>query len=138
LIGLRIFSHDTGHNILSGFKNNFMDQDQNKNRKSKEQERFEEADNAGRFSGNDQDAASAREAAIERIRQDTMSMSSERNKQDDATDAEARRDQQQSHDYKGDSQNVNDDNGRPLSEQETERARNKANEGLRQERSEGQ
>jgi hypothetical protein len=115
-----------------------MDQDQSKNRKSKELERFEEADNAGRFSGDDADASSAREAANERIRQDTGATASERNKPNDATDAEARRDRQQSHDYKGESQNVNDDNGRPLTEQETEKARNKANEGLRQAGSEGE
>ena len=113
-----------------------MEQDQTKNRKSKEQETFEEADNAGRFSGNDADASVARGIAQERIRQDTGSSARERNETEGPTDAEARRDQGQSHDYKGESQNVNDDTGRPMSDQEIEKARSKANEGLRQERSE--
>jgi hypothetical protein len=113
-----------------------MEENQSKNRKSNEQERFEVADNAGRFSGNDADAISARETAKERTNQDTTSSASERRNSDNSSDAEARRDQAQSHDYKGESQNVNDDAGRPMTDQETERARNKANEGLRQRRNE--
>ena len=42
-------------------------------------------------------------------------------------DALAHRDAQ-SHDYKGEAQNVNDDSGRPLNDDELERARVKANE----------
>ena len=42
---------------------------------------------------------------------------------------EARRDPAQSHDYKGEAQNVNDDQGRSLSEDELQRARNKGTEG---------
>jgi hypothetical protein len=99
-----------------------------KNRKSEAQERFEEADNAGRFAGNDPDARAAKEEAIEEIRQDTGSSREERNKDDDQSDREARRDPAQSKDYKGESQNVNDDSGRPLNEEELERARRKANE----------
>ena len=38
----------------------------------------------------------------------------------------------QAHDYKGEAQNVNDDTGRPLEEEELEHARNKATEGTRQ------
>jgi hypothetical protein len=48
------------------------------------------------------------------------------------SNAEARRDKNQSHDYKGEAQNVNDDKGRPLNEKETKHARNKATEGTRQ------
>jgi len=113
-----------------------MEENQSKNRKSKEQERYEEADNAGRFAGGDADALSTREAAIEQIRQDTNSSESERNEPSGPSDAEARRDGSQAHDYKGESQNVNDDSGRPMDENESEKARNKANEGLRQGRSE--
>jgi hypothetical protein len=45
------------------------------------------------------------------------------------TDALARRDPKQSHDYKGEAQNVNEDDGRPLHEDELEHARNKSTEG---------
>lgn len=53
------------------------------------------------------------------------------------TDAEAHRDPAQSHDYKGEAQNVNDDTGRPLNKNEISHARNKANEGARQGRNGG-
>jgi len=106
-----------------------MAMNDSKNRKSGAQERFEEADNAGRFAGNDPDARAAKEQAIEEIRQDTGSSREERNKDNNQSDREARRDPGQSKDYKGDSQNVNDDTGRPLNEEELEKARNKANEG---------
>jgi hypothetical protein len=105
-----------------------------KQRKSEAQEIFEQADNAGRFAGNDADAQSARSQAKENIRQDAKSSRQERDKNEN-TDAEANRDAQ-SQDYKGEAQNVNDDTGRPLSEEETKQARNKANEGLRQRRNE--
>jgi hypothetical protein len=39
---------------------------------------------------------------------------------------------QQSHDYKEEAQNVNDDSGRALNKEETGKARNKSNEGMRQ------
>ena len=103
-----------------------------KNRKSESQKIFEEADNAGRFSGDDSDAKSAKQQAVENIRQDTGSTQEERNKNNDYNDADARRDPEQAHDVKGEAQNVNDDTGRPLDEQELNRARNKANEGTRQ------
>jgi hypothetical protein len=105
-----------------------------KQRKSESQEIFEQADNAGRFAGNDTDAQAARQQAEENIRQDAQSSREERDKNENS-DAEARRDEQP-HDYKGEAQNVNDDTGRALSEEETDRARNKANEGLRQGRNE--
>ena len=56
-----------------------------KNRKSKSQEIYEQAENAGRFAGNDPDAEAARQQATENIRQDTGSSSDERNKEN--TDA---------------------------------------------------
>jgi len=49
----------------------------------------------------------------------------------DGTDLLARRDQQ-SHDYKGESQNVNDDTGRALNDDEMDHARNKANQRTQQ------
>jgi hypothetical protein len=108
-----------------------MAQNTSKNRKSESQEIFEQAENAGRFAGNDTDAQSAKKQAIENIREDSQSSREERSK-DENTDAKARRDPAQSQDYKGEAENVNDDSGRPLNEEETEHARNKANEGLRQ------
>jgi hypothetical protein len=44
---------------------------------------------------------------------------------------ESKRDKGQTHDYRGEAQNVNDDNGRPLNEDELIKARNKATEGIR-------
>ena len=110
-----------------------MAKNTSKNRKSESQKIFEQADNAGRFAGNDADAQAARQQATENIRQDTSSPK-ERGNQNENTDAEARRDPAQAHDYKGEAQNVNDDSGRPLNEDEANKARNKANEGLSRER----
>jgi hypothetical protein len=109
-------------------------QNTNKDRKSEAQEIFDQADNAGRFAGDDNDSKTARAAAEENIKQDTGSSREERSGDRDATDAEARRDRGQSHDYKGEAQNVNDDTGRPMEEGETGHARNKAMEGTRQNR----
>ncbi|MBD0297424.1 MAG: hypothetical protein ICV84_19905 [Flavisolibacter sp.] len=114
-----------------------MDQDnrnKEKNRKSEAQEIYEQADNAGRFAGDDADAKAAQETAIENIRQDTNSNREERNKDQENTDAEARRDWAQTQDYKGEAQNVNDDTGRPMTDEEARDARNKATEGMRQQR----
>ena len=105
-----------------------------KNRKSEAQEIYDQADNAGRFACDDADAKAAREQAIENIRQDTNADREERNKDNDNTDAEARRDWAQTQDYKGEAQNVNDDTGRPMSDEEARNARNKATEGMRQQR----
>jgi hypothetical protein len=108
-----------------------------KNRKSESQKIFEEADNAGRFSGNDPDSRAAKDQAIENIKEDINSTREERNKEEnnDYTDADARREGAQAHDVKGEAQNVNDDTGRPLNEDELNKARNKATEGDRQGRS---
>jgi hypothetical protein len=108
-----------------------MAENTSRQRKSESQKIFEEADNAGRFSGRDTDAQAARYQAEENIRMDAQSSGKKRDKKEN-TDAEARRDAAQSHDYKGEAQNVNDDTGRPLNKEETNKARNKANEGLRQ------
>lgn len=53
-----------------------------KNRKSEAQKRFEEADNAGRFAGDDNDAQAARTQMTESIRQDTTASQSERERQE--------------------------------------------------------
>jgi hypothetical protein len=117
-----------------------QNRNENKNRKSEAQERFEEADNAGRFAGNDTDAQAARSQAEENIRQDTGSSREERSGDRNNTDEEARRDPAQAHDYKGEAQNVNidpEEEGRlGGNDRDTEHARNKATEGIRQGRSE--
>jgi hypothetical protein len=97
-------------------------QNTDKNRKSEAQERFEQADNAGRFAGNDSDAKAARQQAEEAIRQDNSSSSSERNKRGTA----------QAQDTAGDAQNEEVDGSGRLEGKESEEARNKATEGIRQ------
>lgn len=108
-----------------------MAENTSKNRKSEAQEIFEQAENAGRFTGNDADAKAAREQAVENIREDDQSAKQERNRNEN-TDAEARRDPAQAHDYKGEAQDVNDNTGRPLNEQELKHAKNKADEDVQQ------
>lgn len=108
-----------------------------KNRKSVAQERFEEADNAGRFAGNDADAQAAKRRMEENIRQDTGASHQERNKGTDRLDTPAKRTTNQAQDTAGDAQNVETDDTGRLEGQEAQRARNKANEGLRQSREEG-
>ena len=103
-----------------------MEQNTSKNRKSEAQERFEEADNAGRFAGDDADAQAARRLASDNITEDAQSSREERD------NSEAGRNVTKTQDYKGEAQNVNDDTGRPMNEEEAEKARNKATEGLRQ------
>jgi hypothetical protein len=107
-----------------------MANNQNKNRKSKEQEIFEQADNAGRFAGNDSDAKAAKEKAVENIWQDTNSTSQERNNNNN----DSERDADQSQDYRGESQNVKDDSGGRIRGEEAASARDKAEEGIRQKR----
>jgi hypothetical protein len=105
-----------------------MATNQDKNRKSKEQEIFEQADNAGRFAGNDSDAKAAKGKAVENIRQDTSSTFEERNRNVEERDAD------QSQDYRGESQNVKDDSGGRLRGKEAASARDKAEEGIKQNR----
>jgi hypothetical protein len=116
-----------------------------KNRKSEAQERFEEADNAGRFAGNDQDSRDAKNAALQAGAVDTTGYNSgtfsNSNRDgseagDERTDTEAHRDAAQSHNYKGEAQNVNDDTSRPMQENELTHARNKASESKGRESSE--
>ena len=108
-----------------------MSQNNSKNRKSESQEIFEQADNAGRFAGNDADAKAARTQAGENINMDSQSSRNERDRWEGADNDKA-----QSHDRKGEAENVNDDTGRPLNKEEAEKGRNKANEGLRHGRNE--
>lgn len=111
-------------------------QNKDKNRKSESQEIFEQADNAGRFAGNDADAKAARKTANDNITQDAGSDRSERNSNREDTNAEAGRDPSQSQDYKGEAQNVEDDGSGRLKGNEASGARNKSTEGIRQGRDE--
>jgi hypothetical protein len=97
---------------------------QNKQRKSEAQKNFEEAENAGRFAGNDPDALASKEQARENIRQDTDANQDERNNKDNQ--AKNRQGDNQSQDGKGEGQNVNDDEGRLPEPGEPDHARNKA------------
>lgn len=117
---------------------------QNKDRKSEAQERFEEADNAGRFAGDDDDARRAKAAALKGNVRDTTGYDSSpvQNESgsrsepgDEQTDATAHRGSAQVQDFTGDAQNVNDGGGRPLEDNELDRARNKANESKGRENS---
>ncbi|HEU4473073.1 MAG TPA: hypothetical protein VFR58_18405 [Flavisolibacter sp.] len=108
-----------------------MESNNQKNRKTEASDIRDEAENAGRFAGSDADALAARREADENVRQDTGGQGSIK-REDDNTNAEARRDPAQSKDYKGEAQNINDDEGRPLTAEEANRARNKATEGQRQ------
>ncbi|MGE5521449.1 MAG: hypothetical protein ACM3VS_16105 [Candidatus Dadabacteria bacterium] len=90
---------------------------------------FEQASDTGRFSSDDSSTRTARQQVIQNINRDDISSRPDGDQANENTDAEARRDNAQLHDYKGESQNVNDDTGRPLSEDELKHARNKSREG---------
>lgn len=103
-----------------------------KNRKSEAQERFEQADNAGRFAGDDNDAKAARKRMEEDIRQDTNASREDRNKGTDRLDTPAKRTTNQAQDTAGDAQNEEVDNTGRLEGREADAARNKSTEGQRQ------
>jgi len=108
-----------------------------KNRKSEAQERFDEADNAGLFAGNDEDSREAKDSLLRAGAKDTTgydsspveNQRSQFNPDRDGTDEAAHRGSAQADDFTGDAQNVNGDNGRPLNDDELSHARKKANEG---------
>ncbi|HEU4901511.1 MAG TPA: hypothetical protein VFT06_01940 [Flavisolibacter sp.] len=107
-----------------------------KNRKSEAQKRFDEADNAGRFAGNDAESGEAKNEALKAGARDTtgynsrpvVNQRSRNNPDNDGTDEAAHRGSAQADDFAGDAQNVNADNSRPLQGDELKHARNKANE----------
>jgi hypothetical protein len=109
---------------------------QEKNRKSEAQEKFEEADNAGRFAG----AQEAKNRALQQGATDTtgyhsgtvVNESGDRAEPgDEFTNASAHRGDAQVQEFSGDADNVDDNGSRPLSDEELEHARNKANQGSR-------
>jgi hypothetical protein len=87
----------------------------NKDRKSEEQKRYEEADNAGLFAGDDADAKAAREQATANVTADDTRPRLETPIADE------------------DAQNVRAVGNR-IEGEEAEKARNKATEGIRQNR----
>ena len=107
-----------------------------KNRKTEAQERFDEADNAGRFAGNDADAQQALQAARDAGTRDTTGYDSRpvqnepsRNNPDsDKTNEAAHRGSANADEFAGNTDNVNADSSRPLQNDEVKHARNKANE----------
>ncbi|NTS43444.1 hypothetical protein HRG84_21370 [Flavisolibacter sp. BT320] len=115
-----------------------------KDRKSEEQKRFEQADNEGRFAGNDEEARRAKADALKGDVKDTTGYDSRpvhndsgqrSNPGDEETNATAHRGSAQVQEFTGDAQNVNDGGGRPLEDDELAHARNKANESKRDENS---
>lgn len=109
-----------------------------KDRKTEAQKRFDAADNAGRFAGGDEDANNARNRAEQDVRREANTRNESDNSGSDDrdnTDEDARRDPAQSHTFIQEAQNVADDNVgdvNTLSNEEASKARNKANEGIRQ------
>jgi hypothetical protein len=103
-----------------------------KDRKTEAQERFEQADNAGRFAGDDADAHAARQRAEEDISRVGSSTGAKQNKGADRLDTPAKRTTNQAQDISGEAQNVRDDQQGRLEGKEADEARNKATEGLRQ------
>jgi hypothetical protein len=114
-----------------------------KDRKSEIQERFDEADNAGRFAGNDADAQDAKNSLLQQGAKDTTGYDSsptenrrsQYNPDRDGSDDAAHRGSANADDFTGDAQNVNGDNSRPLQEDELQHARNKSNESKGRENS---
>lgn len=111
-----------------------------KNRKSEIQERFDVAANDGRFAGDGKESQEAKEAALKQGAKDTTgfdpyntnySNAGGVDTNDEASDAEAHRNPSQANDYKGEAQNVNDGDGRPMdnNQEEQRHARNKAHSG---------
>ena len=112
---------------------NTNQQNFSKDRKPEDQKRFEAADNAGRFSGNDQDARQASDQFSQNVDlKEKQSGTPGPINNDEPSDWEARRDPAQTHDTKGDAQNIRDESIQTLNEQELQKAKNKATEGRRQ------
>lgn len=103
-------------------------QNNDKNRKSEAQKSFEEADNAGRFAGEDTDAKVARAQGMGNIRQDTNSGKQERDGSGDRSGSNLEVNQANV----GDASSVSDEATQKLSDRA--RSVNKANEGARQNR----
>lgn len=112
-----------------------------KNRKSEAQKRFDEADNAGRFAGDDADARNARAQAEQNVKQDAQNSGNrQRQKMGDGQimDADAVR-PGHANMMEEEAQNINKDStgADRLDDNEIEKARNKAGQGIQQGRDTG-
>lgn len=109
-----------------------------KARKSEAQKTFEEADNAGRFAGDDADAQNARTKAEANIRQEAGALRNQ-GQQPKAGDDENIR-PEQSNAFKAEAQNINkagNDGNLHNNDNSLEHARNKANQGIKEGRDTG-
>ena len=112
-----------------------------KNRKSEAQKRFDEAENAGRFAGDDADARNARAQAEQNVKQDAQNSGNrQRQKMGDGQimDADAVR-PGNANMMEEEAQNINKDStgADRLDDNEIEKARNKAGQGIQQGRDTG-
>ena len=106
----------------------------NKDRKSDAQKEYERLDNEGRFSGNDEDSDAARQEAAEQVVNAPRPYRPEADRDNGFNDEEARRDPNQSHNYRLEAQNDRSESPDPDlldNGEELEHSRNKANEGRR-------
>ncbi len=110
-----------------------------KGRKSEAQKKFEEADNAGRFAGNDADAEQARAQAEENIRQDTHHQRQGKMNDNQILDADDVK-PGQTNMLEEEAQNINKNrDGGDLANNDSslEHARNKATQGIQEGRDTG-
>ena len=113
-----------------------------KNRKSEAQKRFDEAENAGRFAGDDADARNARAQAEQNVKQDAQNSGNrQRQKMGDGQimDADAVR-PGHANMMEEEAQNINKDTtgaDRLDDDSESQKARNKAGQGIQQGRDTG-
>ena len=113
-----------------------------KMRKSEAQKRFEEADNAGRFAGDDADARRARAQAEQSVKQDAQNSGNRQDRDmgngeimdaDDVRPGHANMMEEEA-------QNINKDRtgaDRLVNDNEAQKARNKSSEGIKQGRDTG-
>lgn len=112
-----------------------QDREREKPRSGNVQKRYDEADNAGEFAGDDNQAKAARKHAQDQIDKERRTSNDRQSAEEiksDTTDVLAHRNPTHGRDYKGEAQNINDDSGRPLTDEEAARARNKASEGKKE------
>lgn len=101
-----------------------------KQRKSDAQKELERLDNEGRFAGDDADSRMAERDAKEKVSQAPASPGRQDDPNNGFNDIEAHRDPNQSHNYRVEAQNDRSQSPDPDlldNQQETEHARNKAN-----------
>lgn len=106
----------------------------NKDRKSDAQKEYEQLENEGRFAGDDADSNAARQEAAANIMDAPRPYQPKEDRDNGFNDEEANRDPNQSHTYRVEAQNDRSESPDPDlldNREETDHARNKANEGRR-------